>query len=111
MIEFKKLKEEIVKRLSPFDPDKIVLFGSYAKGKATDESDVDLFLVKDGIADSEVREWRFRFEKELLDFQKKYRVGIDLFVDRSDRIKKRIEEYGDQFYIDVFQNGRVIYAK
>jgi len=32
MVDIKKLKEEIVKRLKPLNPNKIILFGSYAYG-------------------------------------------------------------------------------
>ena len=36
----------IVQRLvTHFDPEKIILFGSYARGDATEESDVDLLVV------------------------------------------------------------------
>ena len=39
---------EIVKRIvENYHPDKIILFGSYAYGKPTKDSDVDLLIVKD----------------------------------------------------------------
>ncbi|MBZ0253819.1 MAG: nucleotidyltransferase domain-containing protein [Candidatus Methylomirabilis sp.] len=38
---------EMVRRIvARFDPEKIVLFGSYARGEATAESDVDLLVVR-----------------------------------------------------------------
>ena len=38
--------DEIVKRIrTSFQPEKIILFGSYARGDATEESDVDLLIV------------------------------------------------------------------
>ncbi len=38
--------EEIVERIAGhFHPEKIILFGSYAHGEATEESDVDLLVV------------------------------------------------------------------
>ncbi len=38
--------EELVQRIGrEFHPERIVLFGSYACGKATEDSDVDLFVV------------------------------------------------------------------
>lgn len=36
----------LVKKLKPFDPDKIIIFGSYAKNKAGTESDIDLLIIK-----------------------------------------------------------------
>lgn len=44
----KELKAEIKKRLiSKFDLEKIILFGSQARGTATTKSDVDLLLIGD----------------------------------------------------------------
>jgi len=38
--------EELSRRIiREFDPDRIVLFGSYAQGEATNKSDVDLLVV------------------------------------------------------------------
>jgi len=38
--------EEIVARIKDrFDPEKIILFGSYALGEATEDSDLDLLVV------------------------------------------------------------------
>ena len=47
MVDIEKIKVEIVERLKPLDPDKIILFGSYAYGTPNEDSDIDLFLVKD----------------------------------------------------------------
>ena len=40
------LKSEIVERLKNLNPDKIVIFGSYAYGTPDDDSDVDIFIIK-----------------------------------------------------------------
>lgn len=40
--------QEMSERISrEFDPDRIILFGSYAQGNATDDSDIDLLVVAD----------------------------------------------------------------
>lgn len=39
--------KNIIKKLKPLDPQKIILFGSYAKGSATLESDIDLLIIKE----------------------------------------------------------------
>jgi predicted nucleotidyltransferase len=42
---------DIVNRIaSNYKPNKIILFGSYAKGNYTDNSDLDFILIKDTIA-------------------------------------------------------------
>jgi len=40
----KKIKNRVVKN---FNPDRIILFGSYAYGNPDESSDIDLFIVKD----------------------------------------------------------------
>ncbi len=45
MVDIEKLKHEIVERLKPLDPDKIILFGSYAYGTPNEDSDIDLYVV------------------------------------------------------------------
>lgn len=45
MINIEDLKHKIVERLKPLDPEKIILFGSYAYGTPTKESDIDLYVV------------------------------------------------------------------
>ncbi len=35
-----------IEKLKPLNPDKRILFGSYAYGKPNEDSDIDLFLIK-----------------------------------------------------------------
>jgi len=42
-VQIDRLIEEIV---SGYQPKKIYLFGSYATGKTSDDSDIDLFIIK-----------------------------------------------------------------
>ena len=44
MLDIEELIDKIIKLLLPLHPNKIILFGSYAYGKPTDESDIDLFF-------------------------------------------------------------------
>lgn len=36
----------LVEKLKPLNPQKIILFGSYAKGNPSDESDVDILIIQ-----------------------------------------------------------------
>ncbi len=47
MIAKEKISEIVNKIASGYDPDKIILFGSYATGNPNDDSDLDLFIIKD----------------------------------------------------------------
>ena len=44
--EIKKIKKQIVDALKPLNPEKIILFGSYAYGNPTEDSDLDICVVE-----------------------------------------------------------------
>jgi predicted nucleotidyltransferase len=47
MIGSDKIVEIITKIASGYNPEKIILFGSYAAGNPNEHSDLDLFIIKD----------------------------------------------------------------
>jgi uncharacterized protein len=91
-------------------PEKIILFGSYANGNYNDESDIDLFIIKD-IPKEEVRDMRIAIRYLLNDLQLKNKISFDIHVDSQERIDYRIKVINDQFYQDIFTNGKVLYAQ
>jgi len=103
MINIEELKPLILERLVPLNPDKIILFGSYAYGTPNEDSDIDLFLEQntnkediDAIAMVKLR-----------DLIKKYKVGFDILYGTTDDIIKR----EDPFYkIDILQKGIKLYG-
>ncbi len=100
-IEIEKLKQKIVERLKPLKPEKIILFGSYAYGKPSVDSDIDLFLIKD--EDIEVEALM-----RLRDLMKKEKIAFDVLSDSSENV----ENSDDYFYkVDILQKGKVLYAK
>ncbi|HUW66684.1 MAG TPA: nucleotidyltransferase domain-containing protein, partial [Candidatus Nanoarchaeia archaeon] len=55
--EARKILDDIVRRLSrDYEPEQMILFGSYAYGEPTDESDIDLLIVKD-TGESPLQRW------------------------------------------------------
>ena len=104
MVDIEVLKHEIVERLKPLSPDKIILFGSYAYGTPNDESDIDLFLVKD----TEDRNYDAMAMSKITDLIYKYRIGFDVLSAPQDFINQR-EDY---FYkVDILTNGKVLYER
>jgi predicted nucleotidyltransferase len=107
MIDIEVLKHEIVERLKPLDSDKIILFGSYAYGTPDEDSDIDLFLVKNLEAEK-ARDYRLSARKELRGLIRKYKIGFDILAANSEFLNNR----DDYFYkVDVLQNGKLLYAK
>ncbi len=97
----KKLKEITDKIVREHKPEKIILFGSYAWGKPTEDSDVDLFIVKetDNVQNTEIQIDSSIFPRPF---------PIDIIVYRPKQFKERLER-GDFFIKDIFSNGKVIY--
>jgi len=97
--------EEITKRIvSNYRPEKIILFGSYAYGVPTEESDLDLLVV---VKKSE--QPRYRRAREI----RKHLWGItdtpkDILVYTQGEIDdwKAVEE---AFITSVMKKGRVLY--
>ena len=85
-----------------FDAEKVILFGSYAQGTATDDSDVDLLVVAafEGKSVDKSVEIRMKLRP---------RFPVDLIVRTSQKVRQRIG-MGDDFMREVLQEGRVLYA-
>jgi len=85
-------------------PDKIYLFGSYANGKATDKSDLDLLVVDDSSRDR--NKLALEISKSL--FPRNF--GLDLIVASSDEIqKKQQKKLG--FWVNITARGKKVYER
>ena len=104
------LINEIISQLKPLDPDKVILFGSYAWGAPNDESDIDLFIVKKSTPEN-VRALSLEAIRYLRPLVFKYKKGFDVLLDDPDRVKDRVERVQDQFYVEIHKNGVALYAK
>ena len=109
MIDIEELKSLIVERLKPLNPDKIILFGSYAYGSPNEDSDIDLFLLKDDLTIEDTRYYQREARRRLLDLKLQYKLnGIDILSAPTEYIKTR-EDY---FYkVDILQNGKIWYER
>ncbi len=100
--------QEAVERIKKIDPQKIVLFGSYAYGTPTKESDIDLFIVKE-LEGRSKRDWEVEAKLQLLDLIMKTHKAFDIFVDTAESINQKI--LVDDFYKEIFTKGKTLYAK
>jgi uncharacterized protein len=101
--------QQLVDRIKQFDPEKIILFGSYAYGIPTDDSDVDLFVVKN-VKREEIRGLRLSIRTHLRDIIYNQKVPVDLLLDNQENINERIK-LGDSIYAEIMKKGRTVYAK
>lgn len=96
--------DDVVRQIAEkFKPNKIILFGSYAYGKPTQVSDVDLLVVMD----SSIKENQLSvtIRKAI-----NYHFGLDLIVKTPKSLSSRIE-MGDFFLKEILQKGKVLYEQ
>ena len=91
------------------DPDRIILFGSYAYGNPDVKSDIDLLVIKNG------RNFTVADEAKLATdvFYKRLKRGIrtrcDVFYRTDEQVIESAENGGA--FVDALQKGRVIYER
>ncbi len=103
----RRIVEVIVREI---DPDKIILFGSRARGDCTEGSDYDILVLKKGVRPEDRR----RVEGKLLVEFLKARIYRDAVVDVIVQSPDKIEELKDVPYLvyyDAHREGVVIYEK
>jgi predicted nucleotidyltransferase len=91
------------------DPDKIILFGSYAYGKPDDKSDLDLLVIKNGneiTIDDETKYAVAIFNARL---QRKIKMKYEVFF-KTDKQARIIAKSGGA-YRDALEKGRVVYKR
>jgi predicted nucleotidyltransferase len=101
--------QQLLDRIKQFDPEKVILFGSYANGTPSNESDIDLFVVKN-IDKQDIRQARIEIRRSLFNIVWNNKIEVDLFVDNEEHINYRIN-IGDKFYEEIATKGKVLYAK
>jgi predicted nucleotidyltransferase len=91
------------------DPDKIILFGSYAYGTPNDRSDADFLVIKNGM------EHTIMDEGELATaiYYKRKEMGIrtrcDAFLENENYAYACAEDGGA--YADAFKKGKLLYVR
>lgn len=105
--ERRRIPMEAIRRVveqiaTQFEPEKIILFGSYAHGQPKPESDVDLLVVM---------ETPLRNRQQAVQIARAidYHFGLDLLVRRPQQLAERLA-LGDFFLQEIVEKGKVLYA-
>lgn len=92
--------DDIVREFAPLQ---VILFGSYAYGTPTEDSDVDLLVVMD-IPESETSRQASEIRQRI-----PRRFGMDLLVRSPEEIAYRIS-HNDWFLREITEKGEVLYG-
>ncbi len=90
--------------LRAFSPQKIILFGSLAKGSGDEDSDIDLLVIFPTVSDQ--RGMAIEIRKRLADLP----VSKDIFVSTPEEVNRRRKLVGD-FIGPALEEGRVLYER
>lgn len=103
---------ELVEKLKQTQPEKIILFGSYAYGEPSEESDLDILVVTgDEIIPSSFSEKSqiyLRVSRVISDIKKEF--PIDLIV-HTKAMHRRFVENNSLFARELLLKGKVLYEK
>ena len=104
MLESSKIEEIINKIAKEFNPEKIILFGSYAKGKPQEDSDLDLLIINDSNLPKHKRS--FEIQKAL----KGSKIPLDILVYTSSEFYSEINQKYS-FLNSAIQSSKVVYER
>ncbi len=101
--QFDKEIQNIINQLVRlYKPEKIILFGSLAKGQIEQGTDIDLFIIKSDVPELGVDRIR------QLDALIKYRLATDFIVYKPQELEQRLK-LGDPFVKTILKEGKVLY--
>ena len=98
--EIQNITQQIIQK---YKPDKIILFGSAARGEGTPDSDADFLIIKKDTplyGSDRIRELSRLVERK---------IPIDLLIYRPEEFEKRLQ-MGDPFLKSILKEGKTLYG-
>lgn len=112
MINNQNFLLQLVSRLKSIDPDKIILFGSYAYGKPDKNSDIDILVVtnNDEIPANyqEKSQIYLKVSKAISDIKQQF--PVDLIV-HTKGMHNTFMKNNSMFAREISQKGKILYEK
>ena len=104
MISQEEINEVIDRIVKNINPEKIILFGSYASGNPSEDSDLDILIVK------EMRMPRYKRSREVKKHLRGMKIPIDVMVYTKKEIKKW-ENTETAFINQAIKQGKILYGQ
>ena len=95
----------VEKLVREIQPEKIILFGSYARGDFDRDSDLDLFIIKEAKESSRIMRRRI---DTLLRGRK---FAVDLLVRKPKEVEWNFKAQNPFYLYHIFRDGKVLYEK
>jgi predicted nucleotidyltransferase len=104
MISQEKIDEVVSKIATQFNPEKIILFGSYASGNPTRDSDLDLLIIQE--TDLPKHRRSIDIQKALIGSM----IPMDILIYTQNEFEKEIEEKFS-FLGSAVKTSKVLYER
>ncbi len=104
MITQAQIDKVIERLIDNVKPEKIILYGSYAEGTPTEDSDLDLLIVKG------MQMPRYKRSKEVKKHLRGLAIPVDIIVYTQEEVYEW-EGVKNSFVNQVFKNGKVVYEQ
>ncbi|OHB75318.1 MAG: hypothetical protein A2Z25_11530 [Planctomycetes bacterium RBG_16_55_9] len=101
MVAINKIKKFGRQIGEQFGAERVILFGSYARGKVTADSDVDILVIGP---------FEGRGVDKSVEIRMKLRppFPVDILIRTPEKVRQRIE-MGDCFMREILEKGKVLY--
>ncbi len=104
MIDLTKIIEITYRIASKFNPDKIILFGSYANGTQKEDSDIDLLIIQE--SDLPPQKRGFDIRKSLIGFM----MPFDILIYTKSEFESEIMN-SSSFINTIMKNSKILYER
>lgn len=85
----------------------VILYGSYARGNFTSDSDIDIMILVN-LTDMEIKNYRHQLSGLTYDFNEEYNLDIKPIAKSAAEFEKWLSVY--PFYINVQKEGVALYG-
>jgi predicted nucleotidyltransferase len=103
------IKNELIENLSAIDPERVILFGSFAYGSPTQDSDIDIYVVTKENYIPKSYEENLQIKKKVYQalgkFRKKY--ASDILV-HTLPVHQKFVALGSSFSKEIMQKGIIL---
>ncbi|MFY8034183.1 MAG: nucleotidyltransferase domain-containing protein [Flexibacteraceae bacterium] len=104
MVTEAEIQDIVDKLVEGYQPEKIILFGSYAYGNPTEDSDLDLLVVKEATEPK----WQRNIDAGLVVGRKPFSVHLEVLTPSEFEQLKEIKSYFTQ---DIVNKGLTVYVQ
>lgn len=101
MVALDRIEQLTQQIATEFQPERIIMFGSYAYGNPTEFSDVDILVILPFVG---------KPVRKAIEIRSKInpKIPIDLIVRTPEQVKERLA-MNDWFMREILENGRTLY--